>query len=215
MTRWVAVVTVAEDPAAPAVGEWLATVDDLARDDSDIAFSQAGRHLRGSRGPGHVTWDLTTNGDDLTRVPAFWERARAAAIRSCETVALDVIESGAAPFAGPRVKRTLLARVWPETDAREIARFEASLSAMPDHIAAIRSWALSRVDRRRSSGVWTHVWEQEFANLDGLQRDYMHHPYHWTAVERWFDPEIPMAIISPDLAHLVRTAPGPVLTTPR
>jgi hypothetical protein len=39
----------------------------------------------------------------------------------------------------------------------------------------------------------------------------MEHPYHWTGVERWFDPEIPGAIVDPDLAHLIRDARGPVL----
>jgi len=70
---------------------------------------------------------------------------------------------------------------------------------MPEHISTIRSWRLSRVvDNSR----WTHVWEQEYASLDGLTGEYMTNPYHWTTVDAWFDAEVPEHIVEPELAHL-------------
>ena len=67
---------------------------------------------------------------------------------------------------------------------------------------SIRSWALSGVDQERTPSRWTHAWEQEYATLDGLRRDYMLHPYHWAGVDRWFDPEMPDRIVELDLVHV-------------
>jgi hypothetical protein len=66
------------------------------------------------------------------------------------------------------------------------------------------------VAERRQSG-WTHVWAQEFDALEGLQSDYMLHPYHWATVDRWFDPESGERIVATELAHVFCTMPGSVL----
>jgi hypothetical protein len=82
---------------------------------------------------------------------------------------------------------------------------------MPRHIATIGSWALSHVDHELAPSRWTHVWEQEYASVDGLRGDYMRSPYHWAGVDRWFDGEVPRSIVEPELAHVFYTAAGPVL----
>ncbi|MEU8530977.1 Dabb family protein [Streptomyces sp. NPDC048629] len=100
------------------------------------------------------------------------------------------------------------------TPPETVARFEADVMGMPEHITAIRAWALSRVTTdvgRPAPARWTHVWEQEFADVDGLTGDYLLHPYHWTYVDRWFDPELPTSIVSPALAHVYRWTDTPVL----
>ncbi len=63
----------------------------------------------------------------------------------------------------------------------------------------------------RSKSGWTHLWAQEFEKLDGLQIDYMVHPYHWSVVDRWFDCESPERIVAPDLAHAFCAMPRSVL----
>ncbi|AVH23991.1 Dabb family protein [Nocardia cyriacigeorgica] len=85
-----------------------------------------------------------------------------------------------------RIYRALLVAVDPETDPAQVARFEAETAAMPDYIRTIGASQLSRV---HSGTGWTHVWEQEFADLGGLTGPYMTHPYHWAHIDRWFDPE--------------------------
>src|SRR6202034_4351373 len=102
-------------------------------------------------------------------------------LSSCEGAPLEVVKVRTIVFAGPRVKRTLLIGARPESSPDEIAALEASLASMPEHIDTIRSWALSRIDPALTSGRWTHVWEQEFAEAGGF-RPYMGHPYHWTGV---------------------------------
>jgi Stress responsive A/B Barrel Domain len=99
------------------------------------------------------------------------------------------------------VYRVLLLRVSPDTDAGTLARFEDELSSMPRHIPAITSWQLSCVDDAIGTSQWTHVFEQEFRDVDGLMGPYLMHPIHWAVVDRWFDPECPDVIIRDRVCH--------------
>ncbi|WP_278265641.1 Dabb family protein [Nocardia sp. AG03] len=112
---------------------------------------------------------------------------------------------GTAGFANPRtpatVHRVLLLRVAPDTPPATVRAFEADLLRMPAHIPTIRSWQLSTVHHALGSAPWTHVWEQEFTDLDGLTGPYLLHPIHWAHVDRWFDPEHPESIVRDRICH--------------
>jgi hypothetical protein len=82
-----------------------------------------------------------------------------------------------------------------------LARFGRETCAMPRHVRAIRRWQLSTPLAASGSRPWTHVWEQEYDDLAGLQGPYMLHPCHWGDVDRWFDPEDPDWLIDPVLCH--------------
>ncbi|MBU3063890.1 Dabb family protein [Nocardia sp. NEAU-G5] len=173
----------------------------VIRTESDAAGpleGSGGPDLPGSTGGLGMTWDVVA--DEVT---AAWPDVPA----SADVVPLTPVLAVHAPLAGPRIKRTLLLRVRPGTPEDTVRRFEDALTAMPRHISSIHSWALSRT----ATGPWTHAWEQEFADLDGLNGEYLRHPYHWTCVDRWFDPESPISIVEPGYAHLFRWADGPVL----
>ncbi|WP_433678635.1 Dabb family protein [Nocardia sp. CA-119907] len=175
-----------------------------ARAGREVVACSAGPDLPGTVGGLGMTWDLTTTAPPSAVLPDLSAAA--------DAVPLIPVAAQHVPFAGRRIKRTLLLRVRPGTPDGVRARFEADLTAMPAHITAIRSWALSRVDTARQPATpWTHVWEQEFTDPDGLNGEYLLHPYHWTHVDRWFDAEIPSAIVEPAIAHLFRWADGPVL----
>ncbi|MEV3964404.1 Dabb family protein [Nocardia sp. NPDC050193] len=111
----------------------------------------------------------------------------------------------------PTVYRTLLLRVDDSAAPTEIARFEHATLQMPQHIPAIQAWQLSRVDRATGSSRWTHVWEQEFADSDGLFGPYMNHPVHWALVDQWFDPECPRQIVKDRICHSFCAIPAPVI----
>ncbi|MFE6923474.1 Dabb family protein [Nocardia sp. NPDC057663] len=114
-------------------------------------------------------------------------------------------DGGVGGFAEPRspgsVYRVLLLRVAPGTARTVVDRFEADLLRMPEYIPTMRSWQLSRVIRGIGSVPWTHVWEQEFTDLDGLDGPYLMHPVHWAHVDRWFDPECPDVIVHDRICH--------------
>ena len=101
------------------------------------------------------------------------------------------------------IHRSLLIRVEPATDPVLVEQFERELAAMPAFIDAIRNSSLSRVDTMYASlgPEYTHVWEQEFATLDGLTGPYMQHAYHWSVVDPWFDVQAPVHIVDPVLIH--------------
>jgi hypothetical protein len=64
-------------------------------------------------------------------------------------------------------------------------------------------WPTSRrhVDQATCPSIWTHVWEEEFASAAELNGEYAMNPYHWAGVDRWFDAEIPGAIVEWRLAR--------------
>jgi Stress responsive A/B Barrel Domain len=78
-------------------------------------------------------------------------------------------------------------------------------------VPAIRAWQLSRVDDAIGTSRWTHVFEQEFGDVDGLMGPYLMHPIHWAVVDRWFDPECPEVIIRDRVCHSFCHCDGAVL----
>lgn len=112
--------------------------------------------------------------------------------------------------APARIYRALLVAIDPDTDPALVAQFESETTAMPDYIHTIGASQLSRVD---SGTGWTHVWEQEFADLDGLTGPYMTHPYHWSHIDRWFDLERGTKIVT-RLCHSFGALDGPLLSAP-
>jgi hypothetical protein len=99
------------------------------------------------------------------------------------------------------VYRTLLLRVQSDADAAKVERFEHDLRLLPRYVASICTWQLSRVESAVGTSSWTHVFEQEFVDVDGLTGPYLMHPIHWAYVDRWFDPECPECIVRERVCH--------------
>jgi Stress responsive A/B Barrel Domain len=110
------------------------------------------------------------------------------------------------------VYRALLLRVMPDTTDETISRFEHELSLMPRYVPAIRAWQLSRVSAAVGVSAWTHVFEQEFADVHGLMGPYLMHPIHWAVVDRWFDPETTAVIVRDRVCHSFCAISSPVLS---
>ena len=110
------------------------------------------------------------------------------------------------------VYRTLLLRVAPGTDAATVERFEADLRLMPRYVRTITAWQLSRVGNASGAAPWTHVFEQQFTDIDGLMGPYLLHPIHWAYVDRWFDPECPDVIVRDRVCHSFCRCEAPILT---
>jgi hypothetical protein len=162
----------------------------------------AGRNLPGCLRGGDATWDVLA--------PTFPEPG-IDGVEVVDAVAITPLAGAHVSLDGPRVKRTFLFRVQPGTPVDVQEQFEAELAAMPRYIDAIHSWALGRVDQATRPSIWTHVWEQEFASAADLNGEYAMNPYHWAGVDRWFDAEIPGAIVEWRLAQWLYEAAGPVL----
>lgn len=103
------------------------------------------------------------------------------------------------PEIAAGVHRLLLLAVAPSTDIAKVGRFEAEMRAMPDYVDAIRNWRFSHVTESGGARLWTHVWEQEFADPQGLFGPYMMHPIHFAHIDRWFDTESHDWIVDPEL----------------
>jgi len=103
------------------------------------------------------------------------------------------------PVLSNGVYRTLFVNVAAGTSPETIARFEDELASMPEYIPEIVNWAMNPTVASRGANQWTHVWEQEFADISGLIGPYMTSAYHWSWVDRWFDPEMPCQIVGSGL----------------
>lgn len=110
------------------------------------------------------------------------------------------------------VYRALLLRVQPDTAAHTVARFEHELSLLPRYVPTILAWQLSRASEAVGDSAWTHVFEQQFSDVDGLTGPYLMHPVHWAVVDRWFDPECPEVIIRDRVCHSFCAITDPVLS---
>jgi hypothetical protein len=155
------------------------------------------------------------NGGDLVAHFQFdaeddWRASRRTIAEHLGAAAIARVDSAAyaggsvrvgAPGLANGVYRTLLFSVTDPARVAEIHRFETEMLAMPHYIGAIRNAQLSVVREAAGARPWTHVWEQEFADLDGLMGPYMRHPYHWARVDRWFDPECPERLVDTHLCH--------------
>ena len=151
---------------------------------------------------GDVTWEVTSPTLPQPGIDG---------VKVVDAVAVAPLLGVHIPLTGPRVKRTFLFRVQPGTPSPVRAQFEAELTQMPRYIDTIKSWALGRVDPVTGPSFWTHVWEQEFASLEGVNGDYTTNEYHWAGIDRWFDPENPRSIVDRRLGQWLYEAPGPVL----
>ena len=179
-----------------------------------VRRSHLGRHYPGAVGGGQYTWDVLFDGRDpaaLRQAPALLQLVEDGALR-LDTVAFER-QHLSVPEPGIRdcVKRTLLLRVLPDTPPEAVERFERDMLGMPRYIDAIRNWAFSRADPELHPTPWTHVWEQEYRELRGLQEDYMLSPYHWGLVDGWYDPESPQRIVDTNLAHVYCPAATTIL----
>jgi hypothetical protein len=86
-------------------------------------------------------------------------------------------------------------------DADRLRSFRDETAALAKHVRTIGRWQLSTTREGDGLRPWTHVWEQEYTDLDGLNGAYMLHPSHWARAERWFDPEYPEYLVDPLLVH--------------
>lgn len=100
-------------------------------------------------------------------------------------------------------------------DAERLAAFADETAALATAVSAIGRWRLSTTHHAGGLRPWTHVWEQEYRDLEGLTGPYMRHPAHWARVERWFDPEYPEHLVDPLLVHTFCAVDRPVLEQAR
>ena len=211
--------------------EIAAAIEQASREIEGVVDAHVGMHLDLSAGGGDLTWDLLLEDDRAlaalcTKVEGAGPKGflallgkpfapLAGAVESVEAAIPEPIAEGTGRPGLVGVKRTLWLRVEPDapTDARE--RFEAETPLLARAIPAIRNWRWSRVrtvSPRPMPLRWTHLWEQEFESVAGLEQDYMSSPFHWGYVDRWFDPEMPERIVDLWLAHLACPEHAPVLS---
>jgi hypothetical protein len=177
---------------------------------SGVLASKAGRTLPRALNGGDLMW-RTVFADEDAHADAVSSPAWAAEIApefapgkavELDSIAYRPARSDVGAGRGREgIWRCLALSVDAGTPRETIRRFERDTLLMPGFVPAIRNWALCEVVASRGRRPWTHVWEQEFDDVAGLEGDYMIHPIHWGLVDGWFDPECPQRIVDPLLIH--------------
>jgi hypothetical protein len=185
-----------------------------------VTHSHLGRHLEGTVGGGDYTWDLAFA--SAGSCPPWEEQLRVGGhaalfdrmIKRVDSVQFPSTEVTIVdPGMHDLVKRTLFLEVSRDASPEQVDRFDHILMGMPKYIPAIRNWACHRVDDVAPTGPrrWTHIWEQEYADISGLRVDYMMSPYHWGFVDGWFDSESPHHIVEQGVVHVFCGSAGSLL----
>ena len=175
-----------------------------------VVTNAAGKTLPRSLNGEHLMWRIsfaTENDHWAALASAAWATKVAPLLDPANGVSFDRVSyrpklsDSSAGRQREGIWRCLTWSIDAGTSATEISQFEKDTALMPAHIPAIRNWALCEVVASSGRRRWTHVWEQEFDDVAGLEGPYMLHPIHWGLVDGWFDPECPQRIVDPFLIH--------------
>ncbi|WP_396909001.1 Dabb family protein [Mycolicibacterium sp.] len=195
------------DVAVPDRGRVLQTLRDAA-EQSGASRVLVEPTLPGSRNGGDILVHLRFLNQDSWEKSDFDSALADPAISRVN----GVTYRGASTRRGNgTVYRALLLRVPAEVEAETLAAFESELLTMPRYVPTIAAWQLSRVEQSIGTSDWTHIFEQEFTDVDGLMGPYLMHPIHWAVVDRWFDPETTDVIVRDRVCHSFCGLPAPVL----
>lgn len=206
-------VHLSKQTTAEAVEALRAELEAASRALPELEQVYVGTNYVADYGAGHLTWDLRfpdPSAAEKARQSSVWRDRIAKTLSArCEgwtALGLETVGAGRSRAGlAQGVKRTALFRALPGISPERVERWEQDLLEMPAHVTSILNWRLARAIALDWSSLhtpaWTHVWEQEYATLEGLSVDYMVHPHHWAHVDRAFDPESGAQIIDTALCH--------------
>ncbi|RQS44610.1 Dabb family protein [Burkholderia sp. Bp8990] len=147
------------------------------------------RNLDGCWGAGDYTLDVLRDERATGHATDFAALAGLPGVVRIDGAACHAIGGGLRePALRDGIWRTLMLRVRPTAGEAQVGDLERELLRMPAFMPGIRNWRLSRIV---TPDAWTHVWQQEFAQVGDLLGEYLLHPYHWGWVDRRFDAESP------------------------
>jgi hypothetical protein len=175
-----------------------------------IQGASVGKTLPRALNGGRLMWRLTFASEQDYRACVAsrpWRESVVPALRADPGAFIDSMLY-AADFADTRrvpgrsgIWRCLVMAIEPFARSEDVQQLKRDLLLMPQHISTIGNWALGQVVSAEGQRPWALVWEQEFADVAGLEGEYMTHPIHWGVVDGWFDPECPQRIVDPLLIH--------------
>ena len=204
------VVSLASEAGAAEASRIAAALADAGTGFEGVLNSVAAPTLPRALNGGSLMWRMTfaTEDDQWAALGSRQWQANVAPLLSREAgVSFDRIsyrpglKDTTPGRAKPGIWRCLVMAIDGGTPTEVIRQFERDTASMPRHVSTIRNWQMGAVMASEGRRRWTHVWEQEFDDMAGLEGEYMTHPIHWGLVDGWFDPECPQRIVDTLLIH--------------
>lgn len=178
-----------------------------------VVSAKAGTTLPGALFGGHLMWRLTFASEEDYRhcqTSDRWHSIIAPALAADKGVFVDRVAyqprwfDTSAGRSREGIWRCLVLAVDADASRTDVRQFEQDMLLMPSYVSTIRNWSFGHVIAARGRRRWTHVWEQEFDDMAGLNGEYMANPIHWGLVDGWYDPESPKRIV--DIVCIVHAA---------
>jgi hypothetical protein len=198
------VIDLGKAASADAADQMVHLLTDECASLPGVVSAKAGKTLPRALNGGHVMWRLGfLSEQDYWNCQASspWRSKIIPALAPFEGVFIDSVAYRAdqsdvsAGRSREGIWRCLVLAVDTKAPYEHVRQFEQDMLLMPKYVPSIRNWALGHVVSSQGRRRWTHVWEQEFDDITGLERDYMAHPIHWGLVDGWYDPECPQRIV--------------------
>lgn len=199
------------DPGLPATEEehLLKVLAESGESLPGVKAARASKTLPRALNGGRLMWRLVFNSEHDYKACLLskqWRTKIAPVLAPARGVSVDSVAYQPAFWRTSLrrrggIWRCLVLSVEANARAEDVRQLEKDLLLMPEHVSTIRNWALGHVVSALGRRRWTHVWEQEFDDVQGLEGEYMMHPIHWGLVDGWFDPECPQRIVDPFLIH--------------
>lgn len=211
------VVALAPDSMEDEADRLATTLAEVGATMEGARGSVAGRTLPRALNGGDLIWRLTFASENefwIAVASRHWREKISPLLSPDSVTVLDriayrtTLSDVSAGRRQPGIWRCLTLAVDAGTPCDQIRQFERDITSMPRHVSTICNWSMGKVISQHGRRQWTHVWEQEFDDLAGLEGEYMMHPIHWGLVDGWFDPECPQRIVDPLLIHAAFSIEG-------
>jgi hypothetical protein len=130
-------------------------------------------------------WSVLDPFVDATNPSAIVERVTVVAYESATA-------TGPTQWPSTGLRRLLLIRLDPVAHVEATAALAETITAAADELP-LSGWRLAAALPHRHG--WSLVWEQLFADRVALDI-YMRHPFHWSRLDPFFDPDNPAVIVA-------------------
>jgi hypothetical protein len=221
MLNFLIVIDINPEASQLLEAEILAVLQKSAHGLRGVKSSRVGKTLPRSLNGGQILWrvEFSTEAEFwhcLSSPP--WQTVIEPALSPGRGILTDRVAYRVA-FSGDEQRegrtgiwRFLLRAIEPYATKADFQIIERNAHLMPSHVSAIRSWASGNVIWAAGRRRWSHIVEQEFDSVAGLEGEYMSHPVHWGYVDGFYDPESPTRIFDPFLIHAAMSIDEPIIS---
>ncbi len=98
--------------------------------------------------------------------------------------------------------RILIFHVLPDTPEELIRKMEETIVRFPDYVPGMVNCKIAKVVESSGSMEWNYAFDVDFEQPDDYFGWYLHTPYHWAYIDRYFEPSSSEFFVDPHLCSV-------------